>query len=341
MNSNQALEVGTVQILPQYLDDQELTQKTRSLAEEERRITLEFLQHLSEFSSRKLHLRRGYDSLFSYLTLELKFSSGSAHRRLQSMEALQAVPELKEALLEGKVSLTNAAKMQTHFEEKAKLQEAYTPSEKREIFEKIQDKSTREAEIIIEDLRLEMSGASGQPILPQEKEKVLAQGNIQITFTADSELLEMLEKLRNLTAHSNPNPSYLELFKKLAKIAIHETDPIERAKRSRKLKESAEEQKSEDFDFCSAQNVSPKKKRSRYMAKEEKYQIWVRDESSCQYVDPLTGRKCLSKFGVEIEHKTLFCFGGENTAENCELRCKRHNLLAAEDVFGDWFKQFW
>lgn len=170
----------------QQLSDQEVCDRTQWLAQEERRITLEFLHHLAELSSRKLHLQKGYSSLFSYLTEELKYSEGAAHRRIQSMKALKAVPVLEGALLDGTVSITSAAKLQNHFQEKAKLQKAYSPAEKLELFQKIEGKSTREAEAMIEDFRLEMAGQAGITIFPDDKEKSNSQRQLTNYFCSRS-----------------------------------------------------------------------------------------------------------------------------------------------------------
>lgn len=235
------------------LADQELLEKTKSLAEEERRISLEFLHHLAEISARKLHLQRGFSSLFSFLTEELKFSEGAAHRRIQSMKALRDLPEIEKPLPEGKVSLTTAAHLQTHFQEKAKTSEPY------------------------------------------------------------AELLGMLEQFKNLTAHSNPSPTYLELFKHLAQISLKKLSPDKKKTRT------------------SAPNLGT---HSRTIPAKIRREVWIRDQGSCQYQDPQTGRKCGSKFGVELEHRTPFSQGGQHSAQNLVCYCRHHNLWAAEKIFG-------
>ena len=67
------------------ISDEMLWSQTASLAERERRITLELLAHFREIEARGLHLDRGYPSLYEYAVRELKLSEGAAYRRVQAM----------------------------------------------------------------------------------------------------------------------------------------------------------------------------------------------------------------------------------------------------------------
>jgi hypothetical protein len=52
------------------------------------------------------------------------------------------------------------------------------------------------------------------------------------------------------------------------------------------------------------------------------------------------GQRCRETRPLEIHHREPYALGGPPTAANCELRCKVHNLLAAQEDFGrehmDW-----
>jgi hypothetical protein len=62
-------------------------------------------------------------------------------------------------------------------------------------------------------------------------------------------------------------------------------------------------------------------------------QVWARDGGRCAYVSP-DGKRCGSRWKLELHHREAAARGGPPTAENLELRCKPHNLLAAERDFG-------
>ena len=50
----------------------------KTLVAKERELLIEVLNHLKEVEVRRLYLARGYSSLFSYMTDELKYSESSA-----------------------------------------------------------------------------------------------------------------------------------------------------------------------------------------------------------------------------------------------------------------------
>src|SRR4051812_6432641 len=90
------------------LADKDLLRRTSDLAQREREITVELLQHLQEVERRKLYLDLGYPSLYDYVIKELKFSEGSAYRRIQAMRLSKDLPEAALKLADGRLSLTTA-----------------------------------------------------------------------------------------------------------------------------------------------------------------------------------------------------------------------------------------
>jgi 5-methylcytosine-specific restriction endonuclease McrA len=61
--------------------------------------------------------------------------------------------------------------------------------------------------------------------------------------------------------------------------------------------------------------------------------VWTRDENRCAYVDA-RGRRCRETLALELHHRIAFALGGPHTADNLEVRCRAHNMLAAEHDFG-------
>jgi hypothetical protein len=73
---------------------------------------------------------------------------------------------------------------------------------------------------------------------------------------------------------------------------------------------------------------------SRYIPAQVKRDVYLRDNGECQYVDPITKRKCLSRFKIQYEHIVPFASGGKTSAKNLTLYCATHNQLAALNFFG-------
>ena len=96
-----------------HLTSQELRERTKKIAEAERRITVSLIEHLEEIRARRLYLEWKFDSLWEYATQELGLSEGAAQRRISAMRLIQDAPEAKDALHSGTLTLSNAAKLES------------------------------------------------------------------------------------------------------------------------------------------------------------------------------------------------------------------------------------
>jgi hypothetical protein len=61
--------------------------------------------------------------------------------------------------------------------------------------------------------------------------------------------------------------------------------------------------------------------------------VWERDGGRCTYVSP-EGRRCDSRWRLELDHVEPAARGGPSTVEGLRLRCRAHNILHAEESFG-------
>ena len=102
------------------LSDSNLLSQTKILAQKERKITVEVLEHLCEIDQRKLYLKKGFSSLFDYTTKELGYSEGAACRRIKAMKLCREIPEITSKIQTGHINLTTASKAQTFFEKQNK-----------------------------------------------------------------------------------------------------------------------------------------------------------------------------------------------------------------------------
>lgn len=311
------------------LSDSTLMQKTEVLIQEERRVTLALLHHLKELDRRKLYCDSGFSSLFDFLVRGHGFSEGSAQRRIDSMRTLRDFPEVEEKIQSGTLNLTHLSKAQSHFRQ----EKALTREDRQEVLQALEGKSFREME-------RELAERASVPIVPREKVREIPQGT-QIQFTASAKLMEDLEKLRGLLAHTDPHLSYSELIEKLAEIALTKLDPAR--KKERKAQVEAEKAQSSlpppHLQSPPALVVpgAPRSQnpiRTRYVPAAVKREIWKRDQGRCVYQDPKTGRTCHSTFALQIDHCHDFARGGSSTAENLRLYCSQHNARHAIASYG-------
>jgi 5-methylcytosine-specific restriction endonuclease McrA len=62
-------------------------------------------------------------------------------------------------------------------------------------------------------------------------------------------------------------------------------------------------------------------------------EVWARDGGQCTFRGP-DGQRCPARSRIEYDHIVPVALGGSSTVDNVRLRCKTHNLLHAEEVFG-------
>lgn len=98
------------------LPDRVLLARTRQLVERERHLNVEIVDHLREIEDRDLHLARGFSTLFDYAVNELGYSNGAAWRRTLAMRLCRRMPDVRERLRNGSLTLSTAAQLQSAFE---------------------------------------------------------------------------------------------------------------------------------------------------------------------------------------------------------------------------------
>jgi hypothetical protein len=302
------------------LNDDELLQQTQEKTHQERLLTAEVLRMLQEIERRKLFAARGFSSLFQFCVEFLGYSESAAHRRIASMRLLAQIPTVEEKIKEGSLTLSNIAQAEAFFKAEAKVNHKLTLEEKQVVLEKLEGKSSREAE-------KELLSLSSCPEALTQKEKVrpVSETHYEVKFYADQELMNQLEQLRGLLAHRDPNMTTAELIAELAKIAMA------------KLRPKKPDTKLDSLPTPEVKASKPKEEtpRSRYLPAQVKSRVYHRDGGRCTFIDPKTGRKCGSTFGLEYDHVRIpFAKGGANIPENLALRCRNHNLLNGILEFG-------
>ncbi len=282
----------------------------------ERKSQLRVLHLLREIECDGHYLEMGYPSLFEFATQSLGYSAGAAHRRIQSMRLLKTLPEMASKIEEGSLSLCVAAKTQSFFKSEDKKRKSEGAAKlslptKQEIAHSMVGASMRECEKKL----VEISPATA---LPAEKTRELSTGKTLIQFSAAQELMEKLEKLKEMLAHQNPDGSYEGLIEVLADMALKKVDS----------KKSAQKTAKNNADTASVSTVE--KERSRYIPVEIKRSVFARDGGCCTYEDKKTAKRCGSRFALEYDHIKPFAWGGETSEANLTLRCRSHNVYTAK-----------
>jgi 5-methylcytosine-specific restriction endonuclease McrA len=143
-----------------------------------------------------------------------------------------------------------------------------------------------------------------------------------VQFTADDELMTILERVRLLASHRlSANPSIADILKLIGNYYLKHEDPIQRHDRREARGETA-------------RAVAPSKTSSaRTLPSRLRDQVFVRDRGQCQYIGA-NGKRCGSGHVVQIDHITPVARGGASVASNLRLLCAYHNRLEAQRLMG-------
>src|SRR5262245_56300775 len=123
----------------QSLTDDQLVAEVHQLVTRDRQTTAEVLRVLIAVEARKLYLREGYSSLFSYCTQALHMDDGATYNRIETARAAQRVPPLLEAIADGSLTLSSARLLAPHL----------TLDNYAELLDAARHRSKRDVEVLI------------------------------------------------------------------------------------------------------------------------------------------------------------------------------------------------
>ena len=308
------------------LTDDELVASFRDLVIVEPEEEFFKLKHIVELERRKLYF--GCASLRSYLIKEFKMDESCAERRVRAARLLVRFPELEESLRFGKLNLTllDLAQACAH-------REKLTDPELWELLLGISGMTTRAATREI---------ACRYPLtanLPRDRIRPLNEEQSELRCVVKNSVVETLEEIRGLLAHANPRISLGEMIEILANEYRERHHPEAKAERAAE-REEKKMAKSPSAPKPPAENVSAKWTESRYFSQAVLHALVRRDGYRCSYVDPKSGKRCLSTHRLEADHITAWADGGQSELSNARLLCIGHHRRVSFLRFGEASRYF-
>lgn len=154
---------------------------------------------------------------------------------------------------------------------------------------------------------------------PVDQVRPITEELSEVRFVAPQELLDKLEEIRGLLAHSHPGASLAELIDVLATEYRAKHHPEEKAKRA--VEKNARE----------IQSPSTR----RFPAQPLVHALVLRDGYRCSYRDEKTGKSCNSVHGLQIDHIQSWSSGGKTELKNLRYLCAGHHRRVSFLEFGD------
>jgi hypothetical protein len=187
----------------------------------------------------------------------------------------------------------------------------------------------------------------------------LSEARYKLQLTASAALRDKLERARDLMRHRNPAGDLAvvveraldALLVQLEKERLGTTTsprstpqsratalPSATARSKAKAKASAQPSASARPSASaqpSALRSTPPTRATRAgrVARAVRRAVFERDGEQCTFTDA-TGARCPSRTLLELDHVDSRALGGSDEASNLRVRCRAHNALHAEEVFG-------
>ncbi|MGZ3687407.1 MAG: HNH endonuclease, partial [Bdellovibrionota bacterium] len=215
-------------------------------------------------------------------------------RRIESMRVIRDLPEIEEKILEGSYSLTTVAAAGSFMRKRH-----YSRDEKRALLARVEHKSKRETESLLAEIDPEFAR--------RDSEKLITEELVEIRMTMPKAVLKKLERVKELSSHRNPNPSYSELLELLADAYL---------KKNEKPAKPVQ--------------ASPEK---RVPTASVRAEILRRAGSACEFVS--SGKRCESRHLLQVDHILPWAMGGRTEPANLRLLCFTHNQLEMRRKFGN------
>ncbi|MFI5347546.1 MAG: HNH endonuclease [Elusimicrobiota bacterium] len=294
------------------LSDDLLMARLSGLVGQERENLGDVVDHLAEVDRRDLALDRGFPSLFHYCVKELRYSEAAAFLRIRAARASRQFPRISTDLRSGELHLDAVARLYPHLtnENSETLLGQAAGATKREVLAIVAHFEPPGPE---RDVVRPLSPPSPPPNPADDTPDVLPPpARVRFAFTADDELIVMMDKLRGLLRHKHPQGRLEDLFKTAAKTLLEKIESEKTRARIRK----------------------PSASGSRRVPMAVRAEVWSRDGGRCSFVSE-EGRRCDSRDALEFDHIRPWALGGRSDiVENIRLLCRSHNLRLARRRFG-------
>ena len=314
------------------LGDEQLLNALSRLVQIGHRLNADVLAHLAEVDERRLHLERGFPSLFAYCTESLGLSESAAGRRITAARVCRMYAEALARVARGELHLSALCALSPHLNRENAT----------ELFDSCSHKTRRRVDEILAARFPKADVRDAVRRLPIE---ALSPARFGFHFTGDSRLKEKLELARALTSHELPNGDMATLFELALDALIQAREKkrfaVGRKPRRLRKRENADPpatalppgERAPGERAPGERAPGERGKRSRHVPAHVAREVYVRDCAQCCFVSK-GGRRCGARVFLELDHDTPFAADGVHTAANLRLRCRAHNQWHAVRYFG-------
>ncbi len=195
------------------------------------------------------------------------------------------------------------------------------------------------------------------PVIPRrDRVNPLSPNAYKVEFTASESLRAKLEEAKNLLRHRRPDGSLAVIVEQALDLLIAKVKK-ERYGIGATPRANARTQKEDSSPLAASPATTPEvnaaanptpppapprtlsplgRRPTRHIPINDVREVAKRDTLQCTYVGP-DGRRCQERGLLELDHIEGFARTGLHSVDRLRIRCRAHNALAAEEMYGREF----
>ncbi len=300
------------------LSDEDVLRGVEHVLAKGHHLTAQLLRLLIEVEDRRLHLRAAYSSMSDYCVRHLGLSEGAAFRRITAARLVRRFPSLLPRVERGEVHLSLLVRLRHHLtaENVEELVEATRGKTKYEVAELLAQRAPRpDAPATMRKLPTIHTANAVEAIVEPGVEPI-AESRYRLQLTISREVRDKIERVRDLMMHSNPTRDLTAVVERAVDVLLDKLEKQRLGKTSRPV-----------------EPPRPLANTSQRVSRAVRRKVFERDGERCTFVAD-NGRRCASRRLLELDHIVPRSQGGSDGEDNLRVRCRAHNGLHAEDVFG-------
>jgi hypothetical protein len=299
---------------------QTLHTKAKKIADQYKKSERDLVSIIAQVDQLKGFYKLGYSSLFTYMTEGLGLTVAVASNISAVVRKSYDVPQLKNKVVSGEISLSKARKLtpvinRGNQDQWISLARSKTQKQIEREVALAQPKSA-----ILEKTQY-------VPIDTMIKEKVQIKRDLarmKLELGVSEKLMLKLRRCQDLESQRQKKSINLEeCLEALTQLYLEKKDPIKKAQRQMAKGKLQEEPVPQSQPILSVSDRSTR--RTRLPAK-VKHQVQLRDHGQCTHIDD-KGRRCSSRRYLEIHHQKPLSHGGDNSLQNLRLLCSGHHKV--------------
>ena len=325
------------------LSDEALFGQVEALSRTERFTLVDLLIHLGELDMRTACQRKGYASVFAYLTCHLGYSESDAMRRVRTARAARKYPSVLRLIANGELHLVGVSM----------LQPLLTSANHEILLRKAARRSTRQIERMVAELspaaaeprdRIRALPASVVPAPPAPSSDSNPATQSQAVLTSSAQEPVWITELEPVPAPPSQAPPRRVLFTFTAAEEVHGWFEAARDLLRHRFPSGAMEEiigealktlvERERVGHAHQRKGASKPSESRHIPKHIEDEVWRRDGGRCAYLGA-EGTRCGETAWLELDHIVPWALGGRSDdPANIRMLCRAHNQSEALRIFG-------